>query len=273
MEFEEWQEYVNVVASCDYPIPPDFIKDYNDWHCRSIVGRMLLILGYVEPAMRVLSTVRDVEIDMDQYPDVGMSDAEHKCLCLRDLGEIVWGLTKKANAALYYFDQAYAICQKYQHPFHSAKRGGIWARRLEIKYASGKAAEALDECLVKMEEQNKAEEINQYLFFGNKFLAERFAEKGDYAKAVAYMGEAYKYFPLSEAGKRDVAEAAAEQNAEESYKKYLHCTTLQYLPWENFDTPTLEDVRAKQYESYLKRKAREAAGEKCYLKINVPEQE
>jgi len=271
MEFEEWQEYVNRVASYSVPIPPDFIKDYNDWHCRSIVGRMLFLMKDIEGAMRVLSTVRDIEIDMEQYPDYGLSDAEHKCLCLRDLGEIVWLLTQKAEAALYYFEQAYAICRDYKHPLHSAKRGAIWARILDIKFASGKQSEALNECLGKMQEQNATEGINQYLFYGNKFLAERFAEKGDFAQANAHFAEAFKYYPLSEAGIRDIAEAAAEADADVGYEKYQHCATIQYLPWERFNTPTMEEVREKQYASYLKRLEKEAKGETTNLKINIPE--
>ena len=270
MEFEEWQEYVNKVASYSIPIPPDFIKDYNDWHCRSIVGRMLFIMQDIEGAMRVLSTVRDIEIDMDQYPDYGLSDAEHKCLCLRDLGEIVWLAAQKAEAALYYFEQAYAICCAYKHPLHSAKRGAIWARILDLKFASGRQNEALQECLAKMQEQ-QPEGVNQYLFYGNKFLAERFAEKGDFEKANAHFVEGFKYYPLSDAGRRDLAEAAAEPNAEEGYKKYQHCATLQYRPWEKSNAPTLEEVRAKQHESYLKRLEREARGETTNLKINIPE--
>lgn len=270
MEHEEWQEYVNKVANYSIPIPPDFIKNYEDWHCRSIVGRMLFLMQDIEGAMRVLSTVRDVEIDMDQYPDYGLSDAEHKCMCLRDLGEIVWMLAQKAEAALYYYSQAYDICVNYKHPLHSAKRGAIWQRILDIKFASGQQQEALNECLAKMQEQNPEDELNQYLFYGNKFLAERFAEKGDFAKANVHFAEGFKYYPLSEPGKRDVAEAAAEPDAEKSYAMYQHCATLQYMPWEQYNTPTLEEVREKQYESYLKRLEREAKGENV-MKINIPE--
>lgn len=261
MEFEEWQNYVNIVASCDYPIPPDFIKNYNDWHCRSIVGRMLFVLKDIEGAMRVLSTVRDVEVDMDHNPEYGLSDPEHKCLCFRDLGEIVWMLSGNAQAALYYFEEAWKICQEYKHPMHSAKRGGIWARRLEIKRDSDNLQAALDECLVKMEEQDKEAGINQFLFFGNKFLADTFAANGNFAKACSYLAEGFKYYPLSEAGVKDIAETEAIENLEERYKKYLRCASLQYLPWEDFDVPTLEEVRDKQYQSYLKRKAAEAAGD------------
>lgn len=261
MEFEEWQGYVNVVASCDYPIPPSFINDYNDWHCRSIVGRMLFMLKDIEGAMRVLSTVRDVEVDMEHHPEYGLSDPEHKCLCYRDLGEIVWMLSGNAQAALYYFEEAWKLCQNYKYPLISAKRGGIWSRRLEIKRDSGDLKAALDECLLKMEEQNKEDKVNPYLFFGNKFLADTFALKGDFAKACAYLAEGFKYYPLSEAGKRDIAEAEALEDLEERYNAYVHCASLQYLPWEDCKVQSLEEVRDKQYESYLKRKAAEEAGD------------
>lgn len=261
MEFEEWQGYVTTVASCDYPIPPHFINDYNNWHCRSIVGRMLFVLKDIEGAMRVLSTIRDVEVDMEHNPEYGFSDPEHKCLCYRDLGEIVWMLSGNAQAALYYFEEAYKICREYKYAFISAKRGGIWARRLEIKRDSGDLKSAIDECLVKMEEQNKEDKINTYLFFGNKFLADTFAQREDYAKACTYMAEGFKYYPLSEAGAKDIAEAEETNDLKERYAKYLHCASLQYLPWEDTNVLTLEEVREKQYESYLKRKEAEASGD------------
>ena len=51
MEKQEWQGYVQKVASCDYPIPLNLINDYDDWKCRSNVGRMLMILKDIEGAM------------------------------------------------------------------------------------------------------------------------------------------------------------------------------------------------------------------------------
>ena len=50
MEKQEWQGYVQKVASCDYPIPLNLINDYDDWKCRSNVGRMLMILKDIEGA-------------------------------------------------------------------------------------------------------------------------------------------------------------------------------------------------------------------------------
>ena len=41
MDIKEWQGYVQKVAKSQYPVPEGMIKDYDDWRCRSIVGRML----------------------------------------------------------------------------------------------------------------------------------------------------------------------------------------------------------------------------------------
>ena len=281
MEFEEWQGYVTKVANCDVPIPPNFINDYNNWHCRSIVGRMLVILHDIEGAMQVLSTVRDVEIDMEQQAEVGMSDAEHKCLCLRDLGEIVWGLTHNLNAAMYYFNEAFVICRDYKYAFYSAKRGGIWARRLEIMREAGKGDFATQKCQEKMAAQNQEDTINQYLFYGHKFLAENCAAADDYAGACKHLKTGFKYYPMSKAGEADLAQTEALENLEERYVSYEHCATLQYAPWEDIKVPTLEEVHQKQYDNYLKRKAAEARGEapetkQCSVnpfKFEVPEEE
>ncbi len=268
MDEKEWQGYVLRVASCDYPIPYDFIKNYDDWHCRSIVGRMLLMLHEVESAMMVLSTVRDIEVDIDDNPEFGLSDPEHKCLCCRDLGEIVWLLAHNLEASLYYMNQAYDICLQYKHEFVTVKRGAIWVRRLELLREAGKLEEAVSECVAKLEEQNKEDKINQYLFYGHKFLAECFAQKENLAKACDLMAEAYKYFPLSEAGQRDIAEAGATEDLTDRYAKYMHCTTLQYLPWESKNTQTVEEVRRKQLERFLKKQQGDS-GQQTNLSFNV----
>lgn len=126
MEKQEWQGYVQKVASCDYPIPLNLINDYDDWKCRSNVGRMLMILKDIEGAMAVLATVKDVQPDMEDAPEFGLSEAEHKVLCLRDIAEIVWRLTGTGDAPIIYLNEAYRLCREYKKVFRSADRGAIW---------------------------------------------------------------------------------------------------------------------------------------------------
>ena len=123
MEKQEWQGYVQKVASCDYPIPLNLINDYDDWKCRSNVGRMLMILKDIEGAMAVLATVKDVQPDMEDAPEFGLSEAEHKVLCLRDIAEIVWRLTGTGDAPIIYLNEAYRLCREYKKVFRSADRG------------------------------------------------------------------------------------------------------------------------------------------------------
>lgn len=260
MEKQEWQEYVQKVASCDYPIPPNLINDYDDWKCRSNVGRMLMILKDVEGAMAVLATVKDVEPDMDDAPEFGLSEAEHKVLCLRDIAQIVWQLTGTGNAPLFYLDEAYKLCRAYQHVFRSADRGDIWARRLEIKRSCGEEEAALEEARAMLESEKEREGVNAYRFHALKFIAESMAAKEDYAKAALLLAEAYQSFPVNEAALAALAEAEAAADAKERYAMYHHCTTIQYQPWEKDNVPTLEDVRRLQEENFRKREAAKAEG-------------
>mgnify|MGYP003445533311 CR=1 FL=1 len=46
------------------------------------------------------------------------------------------------------------------------------------------------------------------------------------------IAEAYKYYPVNEQCLKDLAEAAAIEDAKERYEKYYHCTTIQYNFWE-----------------------------------------
>lgn len=232
MDQQEWKAYVQKVASCEWPIPAGMISDYNDWRCRSIVGRMLVVLKDVEGAMAVLSTVKDVQPDMNDAPEYGLSEAEHKVLCLRDIAEIVWTLTGTAYAPLVYLDEAYELCRAYKKPFRSANRGGIWVRRLEIKRDCGRGEEAAAEAKAMIEAEQGTSGINPYCYYAYKFLAEDAAAEGDYAKGAELLAAGYKYFPLSEAGVRDLKEAAAVEDPQERYKKYHFCTTIQYKPWE-----------------------------------------
>ena len=52
MDQQEWMGYVSRLANGEYPVPVGMIQDYNDWRCRSIVGRALYWMGDTESAMR-----------------------------------------------------------------------------------------------------------------------------------------------------------------------------------------------------------------------------
>jgi len=116
----EWQAYVQKVSGGEWPIPQGMIKDYDNWLCRSIVGRALYFRGDLEGAMRVLSTVVEVTPSA-VVPKEGMSEVEHKILCLRDLAKIVWQLTKNQGAAEKFWQEAIDLAQNWQAPFHSVE--------------------------------------------------------------------------------------------------------------------------------------------------------
>lgn len=253
MDKLEWQGYVHRVATYDCPIPLSFINDYNDWKCRSTVGRMLLVLKDLEGAMAVLATVKDVQPDMKDAPDFGLSEAEHKVLCLRDIAQIIWQLTGTIEAPLVYLKEAYRLCRAYPHVFRSADRGKIWVSRLELLRSGGQEEKALAEAAAMLEAEKANEGVNPYSFHALVFMAESLAAQGEYEKACAKIAEAYQSFPLTEAAERDLAAAAAVADAKERYEKYHYCTTIQYQPWERGNVPTLEDVRRLQEENFSKR--------------------
>ncbi|WP_405383739.1 hypothetical protein [Phascolarctobacterium sp.] len=260
MDKLDWQGYVQKVASCDVPIPLTMINDFEDWKCRSIVGRMLLILKDMEGAMEVLATVKDVQPDMNDAPEYGLSEAEHKVLCLRDIAEIVWQLTGTGDAPVFYLKQAYKLCRDYEHIFRSADRGKIWVRALEIMRSCGEEEKALVQAHAMLEAEKATPGINPYRFHALKFIAESMAAQGDYNKGSILITEAYQSFPVTEAAERDLAEAAALADAKERYEAYHHCTTIQYQPWERGNIPTLDDVRRLQEENMRKREAAKAQG-------------
>lgn len=257
MEKQEWQAYVKQVISCDYPIPLNLVNDYDDWKCRSNVGRMLYILKDIEGAMAVLATVKDVQPDMQDAPEYGLSEVEHKVLCLRDIAEIVWTLTGTGDAPLFYLKEADRLCRAYSKVFRSANRGAIWARQLEIMRSCGLATEA--EALARAEyAQHREAGVNAYAFYALRFLAENTAATGEHQKACVLLMDAYAYFPQNEACKRDIELALAQETAEERYAALHHCTTILYQPWERDNVPTLEDVRRLQEENFKRREAAQA---------------
>ena len=77
MTEQEWNEYVNFASGGEWPIPRGMISDYNNWLCRSIVGRALYFRDKVEEAMTVLATVVDVEPSMEKV-EKGMSEQNTK---------------------------------------------------------------------------------------------------------------------------------------------------------------------------------------------------
>lgn len=240
MEQAQWNEYVKKVATCQWPVPAGMISNMDDWRCRSIVGRMLLALDDIEGAMEVLSTVIKEKPDENNVPENGLSDVEHKVLCLRDVAEIIWKLTGTDHAPLVYLGSAYKYCRKFQHSFRSVWRGDIWVRRLEIMRDSGKNAEAIAEAEAMLQEEQGHDGINPYRFAAYKFLAEDAAANNDYAKAAEFLAEGLKYYPLNEQGEADVAAAAECAEPEERYKKYYKCATTKYKPWEELPPVVLK---------------------------------
>ncbi|HIU64861.1 MAG TPA: hypothetical protein IAB06_07510 [Candidatus Avacidaminococcus intestinavium] len=232
MTEQEWNEYVNFASGGEWPIPRGMIGDYNNWLCRSIVGRALYFRDKVEEAMTVLATVVDVEPSMEPA-EKGMSEAEHKILCLRDIAKIVWGLTGNTEAALNYWDQAIALCESYQHKFNSVARGEISYGRLVMLVAAGHEEEAKAEAReLTVAKRFEREGINSYRYFAYRFLAEREHAAGNLQKANLLYEKAFFYYPKSAEGERDYAAAAQMNDHEERYQKYLHMTSMQYLQWE-----------------------------------------
>ena len=74
-----------------------------------------------------------------------------------------------------------------------------------------------------------------------RFLAEQKHKQGETAKACMIFEEAYRYFPLSAAGVRDVTKARETKDWEEQYKAWVFCTGYQYLPWEKQPIVKLRD--------------------------------
>ena len=211
---QEWKVYVTKCTTGEWPVPPGFVSDKNNWLCRAIVGRVLYFIKDVEGALTVLSTfINDVEPDLDDHPDQGMCEAEHFVLSLRDISEIIWKLTKNGDASLQYLDRAFKICRKFPYRFHTEARG--------------------DDPLY--------DTVNPYIFYSLRFLAEQKHKEGKTAEACALFEDAYNYFPLSAAGIRDVNKAKGTKDAEEQYKAWIFCTTYQYLPWEKQPVVKLRD--------------------------------
>lgn len=271
MDPQEWNAYVQKIATCDYPIPAGMINNYEDWKHRSIVGRMLYILKDVEGAMAVLATVRDIVPNMDDAPEYGLSEVEHKVLCLRDIADIVFSLTGMGDAAIIYLKQADKLCREYKHVFRSANRGAIWSRELEIMKDCGMQGEAKAKAEACINGEGATGNgidanylipgINTYFYHAYKFLAECAADEENYAKASSLLREAYGFFPVSEACKKDLADAAACETAKEQYYAYHHCTTIQYMQWEKTNAPTVDEVRKLQYRKYLERLAAKGEAE------------
>lgn len=232
MDQQEWMGYVSRLVSGEYPVPAGMIQDYNDWRCRSIVGRALYWMGDTESAMRVLSTVVDVEPDMNDEPEYGLSEAEHKVLCLRDIAEIVWKLAKSEEAALTYLKEAYDICRSCKHGFRTTPRGEMFYRRLEILREAGKAEQAVQEAEAMVEAEKDNNGVNPYKYYALRFLAENAHAAGDDAKASDIFAEAFKYYPRNEIADRDINKAAEETDSAKRYKAYKFCSGVQYVPWE-----------------------------------------
>ena len=255
IENKEWQQYVTQCTTGEWPVPASFVSDKDNWVCRAIVGRVLYFTKDLEGALTVLSTfVNDVRPDLADHPAEGMCEAEHFVLSLRDVADIIWKLTKNGDATLQYLDRAFQICREFPYRFHTEARGDIWYRRLNVLAESGRRDEALADAKrmageerkeshapVPMEPDPVYDKVNPYLFYSLRFLAEQAHKDGRTVDACSLLEDAYSWFPLSEAGKRDVAKAAATTDPDERWKAWQFCLSNQYLPWEKQPIVKLRD--------------------------------
>lgn len=191
MEANEWAGYVRKCATGAWPIPAAMMKDQDDWRCRSIVGRALYFKEYVEDAMTVLSTVLPVEPDLNDVPEAGLSEAEHKVLCLRDVADIVWKLVHSGEAAETYITQGLELGFQYKHNFRTDVRGDLFRRLLVLMKDTGREEEALilAEETIKTDAENLAERFGtcgtetdfpgqkQYISAAQNFLTENVQKK------------------------------------------------------------------------------------------------
>ena len=97
---------------------------------------------------------------------------------------------------------------------------------------AGKTKQAVDEAKAMVEAEKDNNGVNPYKYFALKFLAEDAHNAGDDAKASEIYAEAFKYYPQNDIAERDLAKAAAEEDAAKRYKAYEFCSTVQYKPWE-----------------------------------------
>lgn len=191
MEAKEWAGYVRKCATGAWPIPAAMMKDQDDWRCRSIVGRALYFKEHVEDAMTVLSTVLPVEPDLNDVPETGLSEAEHKVLCLRDVADIVWKLVHSGEASEVYITNGLELGFQYKHKFRTDVRGDLFKRLLLLMKETGREKEAciLAEETIKTNAENLAERFNgcgtetnfpgqeQYVSAAQNFLNENVQKK------------------------------------------------------------------------------------------------
>ena len=240
IEAKEWNEYVDFVSGGEWPVPRDFISNYDNWLCRSVVGRALYFRGKTEEAMTVLSTIVNVEPSMEK-PKSGMGEVEHKILCMRDLAKIVWKLVENLEASVRFWDEAVRLCSLWPYNFSSVARGEISYGRLGLFLAAGKndlVEEQLKEMASSQRFEMQEHNVNSYRYFAYKFKAEQEYAHKNVHKAALIFEEAFKYYPMSVEARCEENKAKAMTDMEERYQKFLQMSKVQYLQWD-----TVEELR------------------------------
>lgn len=234
IEAKEWKEYLDFVSEGEWPIPRDFISDYDNWLCRSVVGRALYFRGKIEEAMTVLSTIVSVEPSLEK-PKSGMGEVEHKILCMRDLAKIVWQLVGNVEASAKFWDEAVRLCFLWPYNFSSVARGEISYGRLGL-YLAAQKNDVVDVQIKEMAASERFEmqeyNVNSYRYFAYKFQAEREYANKNVKKAAIIFEEAFKYYPMSVEARVEENKAKAMQDMEARYQKFLQMSKVQYLQWE-----------------------------------------
>lgn len=141
----EWPEILAKLKKSSLLIPPSFVNNYDDWRCRSFAARTLLAMEDYDSAIPVLVSVLEVEPDLNDKPQDGFSQAEHKALCLMKMGEVIWGMMGNAEVALRYVDQAKAICEQFDGEFLSLDPLEVWNFHLQLLRSMGQEEMAAGE--------------------------------------------------------------------------------------------------------------------------------
>jgi len=198
VEHQEYQ-YWTKQASRIIPIQTGAFEEYDNWHNRALLGRLLANMNFYEPAIDLLSSILE---------DAEKEDQEHYIWALSDLANYFWVAQEDREEAFKLINKAIdAMVKSTKNTFPLINKGFLYNQRWQILALSGDSTQAIEEINIMIEQElslDNDNNRNSLLFYAYFNLALFAFEKGEIEKATQLLKLSYSYSEIRSTDIEDI---------------------------------------------------------------------
>lgn len=193
-EYQYWTQQVKQVV----PIKEGAFEDYNNWHNRALLGRLLANMNIYEPALELMESILE---------EAKAEDEEHYIWALSDMANYHWVSKEETEIAYNLIDQAIESMNHIQKTtFPLINKGFLFNQKWQIRALTGESISLIEEIenIIHHQLEEKENQSQSLLFYAYFNLALFSYEKDNLERAIALLTEAYQYSNVSEEDVRKI---------------------------------------------------------------------